>query len=52
MNSKSIIWIGMFIGSTIGGFIPNIWGGGIFSTIIFSGIGGIAGIWIGFKLSH
>jgi hypothetical protein len=54
MKSNPLIWIGLFIGSTIGGFIPGLWGAGIlsFSGVIFSAIGGLAGIWLGFKLSN
>ncbi len=53
-GSKSLIWIFMAIGSTVGGIIPNLWGAGFlsFSSVIFTAIGGIAGIWLGFKLSH
>ena len=44
----------MFIGSTIGGFVPALWGAGFFSvsSIIFSALGGAAGIWLGFKVSE
>ncbi len=54
MNSKSLIWLGMFIGSTIGSFIPTLWGADIFSfsSIIFSIIGGLAGIFLGLKLGE
>jgi hypothetical protein len=54
MNSKSLIWVGIFVGSTLGGFIPELWGASFlsFESIIFSTIGGIAGIWAGFKLSQ
>ena len=50
---KQMVWMGMFIGSSIGGFIPSLWGAGIFSmsSIFFGGIGAIAGIWAGYKLS-
>ena len=53
MNSKPMIWIGMFIGSTIGGFIPSLWGSNFlsFSSILLTAVGGIIGIWLGFKLS-
>ena len=46
--------VGMIIGSTIGSFIPNLWGAGVFSfSSIFSGAaGGIAGIVIAFKLAQ
>lgn len=54
MNTKSVIWIGLFVGSAIGGWIPSIWDAGFlsFSSIIGSTIGGIAGIYAGFKISH
>lgn len=54
MNSKSIIWIGVFVGSTIGGFIPSLWGADFLSmsSVIFTAIGGFAGIWLGYKLSN
>ena len=50
MESK-LIWIGMAIGSTIGGLIPNLWGADIFSisSILFTAIGGIVGIWLVLK---
>ena len=44
----------MFVGSTIGGFIPDLWGAGIFSisSIFFSGVGALLGIWLGWKVSE
>lgn len=49
-----MIWLGMIVGSTIGGFIPDLWGAGIlsFSSILLSGIGAIVGIYVAFKLMH
>lgn len=54
MSPRSLIWIGVIVGSTIGGFIPELWGAGIFSisSVILSTIGGLAGIWLGFKVSQ
>jgi len=53
MSAKTLIWIGVFVGSTVGGFLPSLWGDNAFSfsAIIFSTIGGLLGIWGGFKLS-
>ncbi|MDE2037892.1 MAG: hypothetical protein KGI69_01540 [Patescibacteria group bacterium] len=53
MNRKTLIWIGLFAGSTVGGSIPLIWGGGFlsFSSIVLSAAGGLAGIWAGFRLA-
>jgi predicted MFS family arabinose efflux permease len=47
------IWIGILIGSTIGGFIPDLWGAGLFSysSVLLSGIGAIAGLWLGYRMS-
>lgn len=44
----------MVVGSTAGGFLPLLWGGGLvsFSGLLGSGIGGIAGIWAGYKLGN
>ncbi len=38
----------MAIGSTAGGFVPNLWGAGQFSAVSILGsiFGGLAGIWI------
>jgi predicted MFS family arabinose efflux permease len=50
---RSIIWIAIFIGSTIGGMIPSLWGDGMFSypSVILSGVGAFAGLWIGYRIS-
>ncbi|MDF5735058.1 MAG: hypothetical protein PUQ00_04995 [Nostoc sp. S13] len=43
----------MFLGSTIGSYIPALWGGSLLSfTSIFLGvIGGLVGIWLGYRVS-
>jgi predicted MFS family arabinose efflux permease len=48
------IWLGIFVGSTIGGLIPELWHASAFSytSVLFSGIGGLAGLWIGLKLGN
>jgi hypothetical protein len=54
MSKKSLIWIGVFVGSTAGSFIPVLWGASVLgvSSILWSTIGGLAGIWGGYKLSQ
>ncbi len=44
----------MVIGSVIGGYIPLLWGEGFlsFSSVLLTAVGGIIGIWFGFKLSY
>jgi len=51
---KQMVWIGVFVGSTIGGSIPMLWGEGFLSmsSIWLSGVGAIVGIWIGYKISQ
>jgi hypothetical protein len=53
MSQKTVIYIGLFIGSTIGGAIPELWGDSMFSisSVLLSGAGGIAGIVVGYKLT-
>ena len=54
MSAKTSIWIGMIVGSTLGGCLPMLWGESTLSisSIIFSTIGGVVGIIGGFKLSQ
>lgn len=53
MSQKTLIYTGLFIGSTIGGLIPALWGDSFISLsgVLLSGVGGIAGIVAGYKLS-
>lgn len=46
---RSRIWLGIFIGSTVGGFVPELWGADLLSpwSILFSGIGAFVGLWLG-----
>ena len=54
MERSKLIWLGLFLGSAIGGFVPSLWGSGIFGMggVIGSAIGGFLGIWLGFKLGE
>ncbi|MFB2896275.1 hypothetical protein ACE1CI_25475 [Aerosakkonemataceae cyanobacterium BLCC-F50] len=51
--NKLIIGVGMFVGSTIGSYVPILWGASLFSlsSILFGGIGGVLGIFIGYRIS-
>ena len=51
---RSSIWIGIFIGSTIGGLISDIWGGDLLSHsgVLLSGVGAVAGLWLGSRASR
>jgi hypothetical protein len=50
---KKMIWGGLAIGSTIGGAIPFLWtlNPFSFSSIFLTAIGGVIGIWCGYKLA-
>lgn len=51
---KQMIWIGMIAGSTIGGFIPSLWGASVlsFSSILLSALGAMAGIYVAYKMTR
>jgi hypothetical protein len=54
MRTPAAVWVGIFVGSTIGSIIPEMWGASIFSfsSIIFSALGAFAGLYIGFKMTQ
>jgi hypothetical protein len=52
MGGKSVIGLCAGFGTVVGGYVPELWGSGSFSmmSMVFSVIGGIAGIWLGIRL--
>jgi uncharacterized membrane protein YeaQ/YmgE (transglycosylase-associated protein family) len=48
MRSRGLVWLLILIGSTIGGFVPEMWGADLFSysSVLFSGIGAFVGLWL------
>jgi hypothetical protein len=54
MDNKKIIWIGMLVGSFIGGYIPALWGANMLSmsSVFLTAIGGMLGIWLGYKFTN
>ena len=51
MSSKSLIWGGLFVGSTVGSIIPYFWNGDFFAYSLWGAIGGLLGIWAGYTLA-
>jgi hypothetical protein len=49
--TKKFIWLGFFVGSTIGNMLPTIWGGSVMSIsgFVLAILGGIGGMWVGYR---
>ena len=52
--TKKFVWIGLFVGSTIGSMLPALWGGEMTSVsgLLLSLVGGIVGLYVGFRLGR
>jgi hypothetical protein len=52
MPSRALIWIFLFLGSTIGGIIPELWGAGFlsFSSLFLSAGGALFGLWLAYRI--
>jgi hypothetical protein len=50
---RSLISLCAVVGTVVGGFVPALWGNnGIgLAGVLFAAIGGIAGVWLGLRLS-
>lgn len=53
MPNKSLVMLGMIVGSTVGGYVPAFFGAGIFSfwSIVGSLAGGFLGIYLAYKFT-
>jgi uncharacterized membrane protein YeaQ/YmgE (transglycosylase-associated protein family) len=52
MSRKKMIMLGMVVGSVAGGYLPALFGfDDLMVSLLGSLIGGIIGIWIGYKFS-
>ena len=54
MSPKSIVMMSFVVGSLLGSYLPVLFGVGAFSytSIITGAIGGVIGIYVGYKLSN
>lgn len=52
MSDKKIVMITMTLGSLGGSYLPALWGANWLSwaSILGSAIGGLVGVWVGWKL--
>jgi hypothetical protein len=52
MSRKKLIMLAMVVGSIAGGYLPALFGfDGLMVSLLGSSIGGIIGVWIGYKFS-
>jgi hypothetical protein len=51
---RSAIGMCATFGMILGGFAPEMWGAGSLSlqSLVFSGLGGVAGIWAGIRIAE
>ncbi|MES2203337.1 MAG: hypothetical protein V4474_03395 [Patescibacteria group bacterium] len=54
MQPKTLVTIGAFVGSTVGGYLPALWGGSVFtfSSLLLGAVGAFVGIWLGWQISQ
>jgi hypothetical protein len=51
---RSVIGLCALVGGIVGGYVPVVWGASGFSVtaLLLSAVGGIAGIWLGVRVSE
>ena len=51
---KTLIWLGVFAGSALGGWVPTLWGADLLSLwgVFGSVVCGLAGSWAGSRLGR
>jgi hypothetical protein len=50
---RRVMWLFVVVGSTVGGLLPEAWGGSPFGlvSLAFGCLGGLAGVWAAFRLT-
>jgi hypothetical protein len=50
---RSVIGLCTTFGTVVGAYVPALWGAGGFSiaSVVFAALGGIAGLWLGARLT-
>jgi hypothetical protein len=53
MGRRSPIYLCGMLGMFVGGYVPTLWGASSFSlsSLLFSGVGGVAGVWFGVRFA-
>lgn len=54
MSTKTLVWLGVIVGSVLGQFVPTFFGISAFSlwAVIASAVGSIIGIILGIKIGN
>ena len=50
---RRIVWIFVGVGMTVGGLVPEVWGGSALglASLVFGSLGGVAGLWFAVRLA-
>jgi hypothetical protein len=50
---KRVVWIFVAVGSTVGGLLPEAWGGSVLgvASLALACLGGAAGLWLAARLT-
>jgi hypothetical protein len=50
--NRGVIGICVLVGGTVGGFVPELWGGSAWglSALLFSALGAVAGVFLGARM--
>jgi hypothetical protein len=51
---RSVTGLCIAFGSFVGGYLPTLWGASSLGveSLLFAGLGGVAGVWLGVRLSQ
>lgn len=50
---RRVAWLFVLIGSTVGGLVPEAWGGSAFgmASLGLGLVGAVAGLWLGYRIA-
>jgi hypothetical protein len=53
LRMRSVIGLCSLVGMSVGGYVPVLWGASGFSltSLLFGALGGVAGVWVGARIS-
>jgi len=53
VHMRSVIGLCSLVGMTLGGYVPVFWGASALSlvSLLFGALGGVAGVWVGARIS-